>query len=182
MELARMASALIASLRRDMNGAVVADMESRGLHYERNYGVSLHTVRTAAREWAPNHDFAKYLWKQPVREFKLAAVAMADPRAVTPEEVEFWLGGVTNVELAENVASYLLSRTALVRQVAENYVVSANPLLIYTAILTFVKGYPADTIAGEAIEFSKKIHVSTPYIERATELLLLRAANDDEKE
>jgi 3-methyladenine DNA glycosylase AlkD len=182
MEFARMASALIASLRREMNGAVVADMESRGLHYERNYGVSLHTVRTAAREWAPNHDFAKYLWKQPVRELKLAAVAVADPRAVTPEEVKFWLDGVTNVELVENVASDLLSRTVLVRQIADNYVVSTNPLLVYAAILTFVKGHPADTTAVETIEFSEKIQTFTPYIERATELLLSHAVNGDEKE
>jgi 3-methyladenine DNA glycosylase AlkD len=182
MEYARMVSTLLAALRREMNGAVVADMESRGLHYGRNYGVSLHTVRTAAQELAPNHDFAKYMWKQPVRELKLAAVAVADPSETSLEEVEFWLSGVDNVELAENVGSYLFSRTSFVRQIAENYTGSDNPLWVYTAILTVVKGYPADMTADQAIELFEKIKTFTPNIERAAALFLSCAANTGEKD
>ncbi len=74
-----MSARLLARLRKETNGAVVADMESRGLHYHRNYGVSQHAVRTVAKEFSPDHEFAKYLWLQPVRELKLAAVTIADP-------------------------------------------------------------------------------------------------------
>jgi 3-methyladenine DNA glycosylase AlkD len=172
IEYARKASTLLASLRREMNGAVVDDMEGRGLHYERNYGVSLHTVRRAARELAPDHDFAKYLWDRPVREFKLAAVAVADPAMVTLDEVEFWLAGVSNIELAENVASFLLARTSVARQVAERYVVSDNPLWVYVAVLVAIKGCSTEITAREALEFAKKIQTSTPYIERAVAQLV----------
>jgi 3-methyladenine DNA glycosylase AlkD len=182
MEYARMASALVASLRREMNGAVVADMESRGLHYRLNYGVSQHAVRTVARGWASNHGFAKYLWKQPVRELKLAAVTVADSGAIVLDEVEFWLNEVSNVELAENVASHLLSHTALVRQIADAYAVSDNPLWVYVAILTAIKGYPDDMTADEAIELFEKIKTFAPYIERASSLLLSRAANTGKRD
>jgi 3-methyladenine DNA glycosylase AlkD len=182
MEYARMARGLLAALRREMNGAVVADMESRGLHYPRNYGVSQHTVRTAAQQLAPNHDFAKYLWKQSVRELKLAAVTIADPCTITMNEIEFWLNEVKNVELAENLASYLLSRTAHVMQIADTYVDSDNPLWVYTAILTIVKGYIADMAASQAIGLIERLKIPTPHTERAAALLLSCAASASERD
>jgi 3-methyladenine DNA glycosylase AlkD len=182
MEYARLAAMLLTSLRRETNGAVVADMEGRGLYYQRNYGVSGHTVRTAARALAPNHGFAKYLWNQPVRELKLAAVSVADPSEITFDEVKFWLEGVENVELAENVASYLLSRTALVGRIAETHISSDKSLWVYVVILTLVKGYPVDMTADKTIGLFERIKTFEPFIERAAALLLSRAATTGEND
>jgi 3-methyladenine DNA glycosylase AlkD len=178
-----MASRLLVALRRDTNGAVVSDMESRGLHYRRNYGVSLHTVRSEARKLAINHGFAKYLWKQPVRELKLATATVADPCEVSLAEVRFWLDGVENIELAEVLASYLFARTAIVRQLAEAYIDSNNPLWVYVALLSLIKGYPTDMTAHQAIELTQRVKTFTTYIERAVAMLLSRAAisSDNDK-
>lgn len=181
MEYARMASGLLVRLRREMNGAVVADMESRGLHYRRNYGVSLHTVRQAAREFAPDHDFAKYLWQQPIRELKLAAVAVADPGAVTTEELSFWFGGVENSELAENLASFLLARTIHVKCILETFRNADNPYVIYAALLTAVRGYPAGFPATKIIKTIEQTTTGHPSVERAAALLLSRAGNESDE-
>lgn len=181
MEYSRMASGLLVRLRKEMNGAVVGDMEGRGLHYRRNYGVALHTVRQAARGFAPDHGFAKYLWHSPVRELKLAATAIADPAEVTAEEIGFWFEGVENSELAENLASFLLSRTGFVKHILETYSRSDDSMIAYTALLAAVKGYPRDLTAREIIKIIDMIDVRDPFIARAAALLLSRAGAENEE-
>lgn len=179
VEYSRMASGLLVRLRKEMNGAVVGDMEARGLHYRRNYGVSLHTVRHAAREYAPDHGFAKYLWRQPVRELKLAAAAIADPGEISAEELGFWFEGVENSELAENLASFLLSRSGLVGHILETYTRSDSPLVVYTALLAAVKGYPQGLTADEVVRAADSIAADDPFVVRAAGLLLSRAGGEN---
>ena len=100
-------------IKREINGAVSESMERRGIHYPCNWGVSLHVVRRAAATFAPDHPFARFLCGQQLRELRLASYVIADPEAVTADELDFWGASVTNVELAENLAFSLLSRTRL---------------------------------------------------------------------
>lgn len=181
MEYARMASQLLIRFRRDMNGAVVADMENRGLHYPRNYGVSQHTIRNAAKQLPTDHDFAKHLWQQPVRELKIAAVTIADAHLVTEKGIDFWMDGVTNSELAENLASFLLSRTTHVNHILTEYSPSANSNHVYTALLTAARGYPQGLDAASIIEITSRITAHTPQTERAVALLLSRIGNENEQ-
>ncbi len=124
-------------IKREINGAVSESMESRGIHYPCNWGVSLHVVRRAAASFAPDHAFARFLCGQQLRELRLASYAIADPQAVTAGELDFWGGSVTNVELAENLAFSLLSRTGLAGTVMERWGTDQAPeLLRYCALLT----------------------------------------------
>ena len=177
MDHRSLSAGLLARLRRETNGAVVADMEDRGLHYGRSYGVSLHTVRSVAKEFAPDHEFAKYLWRQPVRELKLAGINIADPEQITIDELKFWFDGASNTELAENLASFLLSKTRYATRILELYGSSPNPAEQYAAILSAARGntgnIPAELIvacAGEAADSEN------PALLRAAGLLLSRAA------
>ena len=108
-------AALVRMLRRDINGAVVERMEQLGIRYECNWGVSLHAVRRAASLFAPDHAFARFLYGQNLRELLLSAFVIADPCAVSADELAFWGAGVKNSELAENLAFSLLSHTSLAR-------------------------------------------------------------------
>ena len=65
---------LLGKMRKQMNGAVADSMFYYGNDYGLNYGVSLPTIRSIAKEEAQNHDFALYLLRQQVRELKLAAL------------------------------------------------------------------------------------------------------------
>ena len=114
-------AALVRMLRRDINGAVVERMEQLGIRYECNWGVSLHAVRRAASLFAPDHAFARFLYGQNLRELLLSAFVIADPRAVSADELAFWGAGVKNSELAENLAFSLLSHTSLARPLAEKW-------------------------------------------------------------
>ena len=103
---ARMA-ALLGKLRREMNGAVAESMQ-RG--YGLNYGVSIPTIRAIAGRVGTDHAFARFLYRQDVRELRMAALTIADPVSVTSDNVDEWFVGRMPEELIEELALRLLSR------------------------------------------------------------------------
>ena len=102
--------ALLGAMRRERNGAVADAMRYYGADYGLNYGVSLPTVRTLARACGRDHEFARYLYAQEVRELRLAALHIAEPGRLTANEFAFWGGGICNSEVAEEAAFALLGR------------------------------------------------------------------------
>lgn len=127
-------------IKREINGAVSESMERRGIHYPCNWGVSLHVVRRAAATFAPDHPFARFLCGQQLRELRLASYVIADPEAVTADELDFWGASVTNVELAENLAFSLLSRTRLAGPLLERWCTPEAPeALRYCALLALAR-------------------------------------------
>lgn len=133
-------SALMSLLKRNMHGAVTERMEQLGIHYPCNWGVSIHAIRAAARDFAPDHSFAHFLYRQQLRELQLAAFLIADPKEVTEEELAVWAAGITNTELAENGAFSLLSKTDLVEVIVSRWLDAASPMLLkYSALLTLAK-------------------------------------------
>ena len=106
--------ALLGERRRERNGAVADAMRCYGAPYGLNYGVSLPTLRKLARAETPDHDFARYLYLQEVRELRLAALHIARPESLTPDEFPAWAAGIVNSEVAEEAAFAFLSRSAAI--------------------------------------------------------------------
>ena len=127
--------ALLGELRREMNGAVVDSMREKGIEYALSYGVSIPTIRALARQYAPDDELARLLYQQQVRELQLAALSIASPESVTEEELPFWAKAVTTVEMAENVATVLIGRTAVAKIAVREWLKAENGLLRYAAIL-----------------------------------------------
>lgn len=126
--------ALLGELRRERNGAVADAMCLCGKPYGLNYGVSLPTLRRIARAETPDHDFARYLYVQDVRELRLAALYVAQPERVTADEADFWAAGIINSEVAEEASFALLSRVGVLPVFFRNWI-TASPLLQYAALL-----------------------------------------------
>lgn len=126
--------ALLGELRRERNGAVADAMCLCGKPYGLNYGVSLPTLRRIARAETPDHDFARYLYVQDVRELRLAALYVAQPERVTADEAAFWAAGIVNSEVAEEASFALLSRVGVLPAIFESWM-AASPLLQYAALL-----------------------------------------------
>ncbi len=126
--------ALLGELRRERNGAVADAMCLCGKPYGLNYGVSLPTLRRIARAEMPDHDFARYLYVQDVRELRLAALYIAQPERVTMDEADFWAAGIINSEVAEEASFALLSRVGVLPALFRNWI-TASPLLQYAALL-----------------------------------------------
>lgn len=162
MDDALRAARLRGQLRRHMNGAVVEDMKNCGMTgYASNWGVSLPEIRRIACELAYDHDFARFLYGQGLRELLLSAYIIADPKAVTAEELDFWGAGVVNAELAENLSFSLLMHTGLVSPIIDKWLKGEVPeLLRYCALLTLarmsVAGKLSDGERSEALQLAQK--------------------------
>ena len=129
-------AALLGAFRRERNGAVADAMRFYGHPYGLNYGVSLPTLRRLARAEGTDHDFARYLYRQDVRELRLAAFHIADPGRLTPEESAFWGEGLLNSEMAEEGAFALLSRAESFPALFERWTeAGSEPLCQYAALM-----------------------------------------------
>ena len=122
-------------MRKQMNGAVTDVMRYYGKKYGLNYGVSLPTLRSIASEEQKDHALAQYLYKQQVRELRLAALHIAKPESLTLCEVSFWAEGVINSEVAEEMAFALLPRTTILADIFAEWSKSENEFLVYAALM-----------------------------------------------
>lgn len=127
--------ALLGAMRKQMNGAVADAMYYYGADYGLNYGVSLPTVRQIAREQEKDHALALYLYKQQVRELRLAALHIAQAEAITMEELPTWAEGVINSEIAEEMAFALLPHTTIISDIFAAWSESDNEFLVYATLM-----------------------------------------------
>ena len=104
-------SALLAEMRRNMDGVTAEAMYNAGVRGVLNYGVGIPAVRRIARAAGKDHQFAKFLYRQQVRELRMAAVCIAEPGCVAADELPFWLEGSPSTELLDELAMQLISRT-----------------------------------------------------------------------
>ncbi len=106
-------TALLGQMRRQMNGRLSESLQNALPEAERyglNFGVSLPTLRQIARSAGHDHAFARFLYRQDVRELRLAALWIADPASLTPDELPCWVASPMPSEQIEEAAFALLSR------------------------------------------------------------------------
>ncbi len=128
----RMAT-LLGRLRREMNGAVSESMARGGIQGMLNYGVSLPTIVDIARQQPADYEFAKFLYRQQVRELKISALLIAPPQNLTRQELGFWIDGAATYELADILSLNLLSKSDCLGE-AQNLLSSDKPMEAYIAI------------------------------------------------
>lgn len=128
-------AAILASLRKQTNGAVTDSMDARGVVWPLNYGVSIPAIRHTSADYAPDHELGKLLYSQQVRELRLAGIMIADPRRLTVEELPFWEAGILNTEVAEHL-SFLLSAAGAIPVPLLEWIGPDRELTAYTALLS----------------------------------------------
>lgn len=126
---------LLGKMRKQMNGAVADTMFYYGANYGLNYGVSLPTIREIAQAQGCDHELAQYLFKQQVRELKLAALHIADPTLIDSTNASRWADGITTSELAEEAAFAMLSHSPSLPQIYTKWIYSENEFAVYAALM-----------------------------------------------
>ncbi len=170
--------ALLRRLKVEMNGAVVGAMEERGIRYPLSYGVSIPTIRDIARECAPSHSLALFLFPQQVRELMLAAIYIDRPEWVTREQMRDWGRSLTNTELAEQTATGLFAGAPEALEQALEWLSQDDPYRLYAALLIVSKhataSLPLET--SQAEQFTAAIDRALQELETLP-AYLLRAAS-----
>lgn len=173
---------LLGAMRKQMNGAVADAMYYYGANYGLNYGVSLPTVRQIAKDTEQDHDLALYLYKQQVRELRLAALYVAEAEKITMEELPTWAEGVINSEVAEEMAFALLPRTTILSLIFAEWSQSDNEFLAYAALMAAARSNIArDTEAILSIPAILNRFASSRIIAQGV-VALLAAAYDCDSE
>ena len=130
---------LLGKMRKQMNGAVADSMFYYGKDYGLNYGVSLPTIRSIAKEEEHDYDFALYLLRQQVRELKLAAMHIAQPSLLTLDNSKEWADAIINSEIAEECAFALLRHTPHINEIFHNWISSENMFAAYAALMAMAR-------------------------------------------
>ncbi len=171
---------LLGRLRKQMNGAVAESMSCHGEKYGLNYGVSIATVREIVASEAKDYDFAKYLYRQQVRELRLAACHIADPRSLTIDEFPFWSRGIANTELAEELAFALLSKIYDINSLMGVWSTESNELVAYAALMAAARNERTTTeVAFIAVEKALRANPDSLRIGNGVVSLLCHVAERD---
>lgn len=167
--------ALLRSLKVEMNGAVVEAMESRGVRYPLSYGVSLPTIKSISEQYGINHSLAMLLYRQQVRELRIAALYVADPTQVTLQSAEFWAEGITTGEMAEIVAMKIIAKSPDAEQIVNLWIESPSDFIKYAALMGAARAAQADwnieKLRSLAESFSKDDNI---ILQHGAEMLLAR--------
>lgn len=171
---------LLGRLRKQMNGAVSESMQRDGQKYGLNYGVSIATVREIVAEETPDYEFAKYLYKQQVRELRLAACHLAEPSKVDINEFPFWARGIVNSELAEELAFALLSKIYDINSLMGVWTVESNELVAYAALMAASRNERTTTeVAFIATENAVRANPNSVLIANGVVALMCYVASRD---
>ena len=172
--------ALLGRIRKQMNGAVSESMARDGQKYGLNYGVSIATIREIVAQEQPDYDFAKYLYKQQVRELKLAACHLAPAKSVDTHEFPFWSRGISNAELAEELAFALLSKIYDINSLMGIWTTESNELVAYAALMAASRNERTTSeVAFIAVENAVRANPESNLIAQGAVTLLCYIASRD---
>ena len=172
--------ALLGRVRKEMNGAVSESMANDGESYGLNYGVSIATLREIAAKETPDHDFAKYLYQQQVRELRLIACHLAEPEKVDIHDFPFWSRGIRNPELAEELAFALLSRIYDINSLMGIWTTESSELISYAALMAASRNKRTlSEVAFIAIEKAVKANPASRNIAHGIVALVCYIAEND---
>ena len=172
--------ALLGKVRKQMNGAVSESMATHGQQYGLNYGVSIATLREIAAGETQDYAFAKYLYQQQVRELKICACHIADAKMVDTHEFPFWSRGITNAELAEELAFALLSKIYDINSLMGIWTTESNEMVAYAALMAASRNERTmSEVAYIAIENAIKANPESEYIAQGVVALVCHIASRD---
>jgi len=99
---------LLKKFRTRENGPAVESMNRMGLKYKRNFGIALSEIKSFSKEYSGDQEFALLLWDKTSREAKILSLMISNPNKLTKKQIENYILGIDNVELAEQAALNLL--------------------------------------------------------------------------
>ena len=87
-----------------------------GIRNDRAFGIPVPVLRQKARDWRGRHDVALALWHTGWHEARILAGMMADPRQLTPQQMDAWVEAFDSWDLCDQCCGNLFWRTSFVRE------------------------------------------------------------------
>ena len=80
------------------------------------YGISIPNLRKIAKEIGEDHVIAQRLWKSDIREARILASMVDDPKEVTDQQIEEWVQSFDNWEICDQCCMNLFEKTEFAYQ------------------------------------------------------------------
>jgi len=126
---------ILSKIKPLQNGEVVNSMQKRGVDYKVNFGVSIPLLREMASNYEKNHLLALKLWNKQWRETMILATLLEEPGEVTDNQIDFWVKSFQSVEIAEQAAMNLFSKTNFAYKKAFEYCLGKKLLVKIVGLL-----------------------------------------------
>lgn len=82
-----------------------------GIDVSHSLGISMTQLRPLARRIGKDHGLAQALWDSGVREARILATLVDEPKSVTPEQMDSWAAEFTSWEVVDACSCNLFDRT-----------------------------------------------------------------------
>jgi len=100
------------------NPIAVEGMARYGINPNNNYGLSMPTLRSMAKEIGRDHAAALQLWSSGIHDARILASLVDIPEAVTMEQMDDWVKDFDSWDVCDQVCNNLFSLTQFTKQKA----------------------------------------------------------------
>ena len=97
-------------IRLSMNGIVSGQMTEKGIHYKKNYGVSIPRIKEIASTYPPSHDLAQRLWNLQIRETMIMATLLEPAGSFQSQQAQEWVESFNQIEIIEQACMNLFCK------------------------------------------------------------------------
>ncbi len=102
---------ILKQLKSLSNPEAIVDMARFGISPNQTFGVSIPNLRKIARVIGKNHVLAQRLWKLDVRETRILASMIDEPKKVTEEQMDSWTQSFDYWEICDQCCMNLFEKT-----------------------------------------------------------------------
>ena len=120
------ADEVVARLKSLGNPEALAGMARYGIATDKALGVSMPHLRRLAREIGRNHALAGDLWRTGIHDARILASLIDAPDAVTPQQMEEWVGDFDSWDVCDQCVMNLFARTTMAASTAVEWSVRAE--------------------------------------------------------
>jgi hypothetical protein len=126
---------ILAKVKLLQNREIADSMTKRGVVYKLNLGASVVSLRQLAENYQPDHLLALKLWNKKWRESMILATLLEIPDEMTDNQMDFWVSQIQHLEIAEQAAMNLFSRSPFAWDKSVEYCLGKKTLSKITGLL-----------------------------------------------
>jgi len=96
----------------------VKGMARFGINPENSYGISIPNLQKVARKIGKDHSLAEQLWSSGIRDARILACMIDDPKLITESQLERWVGDFDSWDVCDQCCNRLFQKTEFAYQKA----------------------------------------------------------------
>jgi 3-methyladenine DNA glycosylase AlkD len=140
---------ILRELRAQANPANLAGMARFGIDTSSSLGLTTPAIRAIARRVGKSQPLAEELWQSGIREARILASLVAEPRVITRSTTDRWARDLNSWDICDACSCELFDRTPFVWQKIPKWAASPREFVRRAAFSTLAGAAVHDKTAGD---------------------------------